>query len=114
MDIVLELFDTVAFDYLYAATLPVKSTAQLVSSLPASGLNATQATQAGHNGYVYNPASVYLQMEPSKYAYLSAVTRDNPYRQGFTLFLITWYAKNSPSLSLVPLLLVSTLLASTF
>jgi lathosterol oxidase len=92
MDIVLEVFDTFIFDYLYATALPVQypGSRKLVASLPASTLNATLAAATGSNGFVYSPASVYLQLEPSQYAYLSAVSRDDPYRQFFTLFLITW------------------------
>lgn len=98
MDVVLEIFDTFAFDYLYAAALPVQNPpyAKLISSLPATTLNATQAEITGSNGYVYSPSTVYFQLEPSKYAYLSAASRDNPYRQALTLFLITWYVPSMP------------------
>lgn len=91
MDIVLEVFDTFAFDYIYAKALPLKSASQFISSLPASSFNTTHAALTGGNGYVHDPASIYLQVEPSEYAYLSAAARDNPYRQALTLFLITWY-----------------------
>ncbi|KAL1959993.1 hypothetical protein VTO42DRAFT_661 [Malbranchea cinnamomea] len=89
MDIVLEVLDTFMFDYLYAKVLPLKSDS-LISSLPATGLNITQAALTGNNGWVYTPATTYLRVEPSQYAYLSALARDNPFRQALSLFLITW------------------------
>ncbi|MCJ1449275.1 MAG: c-5 sterol desaturase [Stictis urceolatum] len=39
---------------------------------------------------LYKPASQYLKLEPSQYAYMSALPRDNVWRQGITLYLITW------------------------
>lgn len=88
MDVVLELFDTFLFDYLYAVAVPVSQHAPLVSQL-ADGFNKT-ASALG-NGYTYTPASQYLKLVPSKYAYLSSLPRDNMFRQCFSLFLITWY-----------------------
>ncbi|WEW61881.1 c-5 sterol desaturase [Emydomyces testavorans] len=88
MDVVLEVFDTFLFDYLYAVALPLSQQAPRVSSQVANGLNKT-ASAVG-NGFSYHPASQYLDLEPSQYAYISSLPRDNIYRQAVSLFLITW------------------------
>ncbi|EEP78299.1 C-5 sterol desaturase [Uncinocarpus reesii 1704] len=88
MDVVLEVFDTFLFDYLYAYAVPVPQQASLVSSQIADGLNKT-ASAVG-NGFVYRPASQYLNFEPSAYAYMSTMARDNVYRQILSMFFITW------------------------
>ncbi|KAI1941205.1 c-5 sterol desaturase [Ophidiomyces ophidiicola] len=88
MDVVLEVFDSLAFDYLYALALPGLDSAPLVSTQIVDGLNKTVTTKG--NGFIYHPASQYLNLEPSKYAYMSSLTRDDPYRQAFSLFIITW------------------------
>nr|KMM63899.1 C-5 sterol desaturase [Coccidioides posadasii RMSCC 3488] len=87
MDVVLEVLDTFLFDYLYALAAPASQLVPLAYSQIPDGLNKT-ASAAG--GFFYCPASQYLYLEPSKYAYMSALQRDNVYRQGFSLFIITW------------------------
>ncbi|KMU78555.1 C-5 sterol desaturase desaturase [Coccidioides immitis RMSCC 3703] len=87
MDVVLEVLDTFLFDYLYALAAPASQLGPLAYSQIPDGLNKT-ASAAG--GFFYRPASQYLYLEPSKYAYMSALQRDNVYRQGFSLFIITW------------------------
>jgi lathosterol oxidase len=89
MDIALELCDTYAFDFLYAKLLP---------ALPApyslqDGLgNATMADVRVASPYTFKPASNIWNFPPGDNAYLSQLTRDNIYRQGFSLFVITWFA----------------------
>ncbi|KAK2739022.1 c-5 sterol desaturase [Myotisia sp. PD_48] len=90
MDIVLEVFDSFLFDYAYAFGLPA-SQPNKVSSQLANGFNATISGFANLNGFSYSPASRYLRIEPSKYAYLSSLPRDNTMRQAFSLFIITWF-----------------------
>jgi lathosterol oxidase len=89
MDIVLEVLDTYAWDYLYAALYPAKASHGAFE--PAS--NATVPLTS----WEYTPATKYLYLEPSEAAYQSAWPRDNIYRQGISLFLITWYAHHRPS-----------------
>ncbi|KAA8908956.1 hypothetical protein FN846DRAFT_644178 [Sphaerosporella brunnea] len=77
MDIVLSVTDTFLFDRLYAALLPRPD---------ASLYNTTQFTRS----IELDPISDHFGWQPSKYAYLSTLDRDNDYRQLFSLFLITW------------------------
>lgn len=95
MDIVLEVFDTFVFDYLYARALPLSSVSSDVVSNIFNGVNSTVAsaiTQANGigNGFVYSPSTKYFSLEPFQYAYQSSLPRDNGFRQVFSLFLITW------------------------
>ncbi|KAI0180435.1 C-5 sterol desaturase [Hypoxylon sp. FL1284] len=81
MDVVLEIADTFVGDYVYAAALPAQQ------KTPYDFLDSTNATTSS---WKYQPASPYLELEPSKYAYMSAWNRDNVFRQGITLFMVTW------------------------
>lgn len=92
MDVVLEIFDLLIGDRLYAATLPATLTTSLSPALSTfmEDANNTLALFGDASAYKYQPATTYLYVEPSKYAYLSAWPRDNIYRQAFSLFLITW------------------------
>lgn len=89
MDIVLEVFDTFLFDPLYATLYPAKT--------PVFSPNATiSSMREAPTGFVptawqYQPASEYISLTPSKYAYMSAWPRDDWRRQFLTLFLITWF-----------------------
>lgn len=74
MDIVLSVTDTFIFDRLYAAALPRKS---LLGNLTASPIEL-------------DIVSEHFNWQPSEYAHLSQLSRDNDYRQLFSLFLITW------------------------
>ncbi|KAK2794937.1 c-5 sterol desaturase [Onygenales sp. PD_12] len=89
MDVILEVLDTFLFDYLYAAVVPGSTAGGLTSKI-ANGLNITESALGAGAGYVYSPSTRYFSLEPSKYAYKSALPRDNIYRQFITLYLITW------------------------
>lgn len=91
MDVVLEVFDFLIGDRLYAAALPASLTTSPSFSAFADGTNNTLALFTNAQSFVYKPATAYIHIEPSKYAYMSAWPRDNVYRQCFSLFLITWY-----------------------
>jgi Delta7-sterol 5-desaturase len=93
MDITLEVFDTFIGDRLYASILP----ASLTSSANAfnelgNAFNATLSLFGNPDSYVYQPATQYFRLEPSKYVYLSAWPRDHICRQAISLYLITWFA----------------------
>ncbi len=85
MDIVLELVDTFALDYVYAAAYPARPAP--FDYLHAGGINAT--AQA-FSTWQYKPATHFFSVEPSQAAYMSAWPRDNIYRQFLSLFFITW------------------------
>lgn len=80
MDIGLEIVDTFVADRMYAWLMPLNS--------PSAGINGTAPPIA--SSWQYEPATHMLYLEPSEYAYQSSWTRDNPFRQGLSLFLITW------------------------
>jgi hypothetical protein len=94
MDIVLEIVDTFIFDPLYAQLLPG------ASPPPSFGANATYSSfkaeptsyAVPHATWQYEPSTHYFSLQPSQYAYMSALARDDWRRQASTLFLITWYA----------------------
>jgi lathosterol oxidase len=90
MDVVLELFDTFIADPVYAKVLPASLTTSSAFQPYIEDANITLSLFGDSSTYVYNPATQYLYVEPSKYAYMSAWPRDNIYRQGLTLFFITW------------------------
>lgn len=83
MDVILELFDLAILDRVYANALP------LSADIPGNAANATSFLASPNNGYVYRPASAFLQLEPSNYAYASQWPRDNLYRQTISLYFIT-------------------------
>jgi Delta7-sterol 5-desaturase len=84
MDIVNELFDTFLADYAYAKLLPAKPA-------PYDFPDPTNATNAQvFSSWQYQPATKYFSIQPSQYAYMSSLPRDNIYRQSLNLFLITW------------------------
>jgi lathosterol oxidase len=90
MDVVLEFLDRLVFDQMYATLLPLGS-----SPLDFLKPNSTLATyEVGSipatNGWTFEPASQYLSLGPGDAAYLSSWTRDDPWRQMISLFLITW------------------------
>lgn len=88
MDIVLELWDTFVGDRLYSALLP----ASLAS--PAADAVSPFALFGASSPFVYHPATQWIYLEPSKYAYMSAWPRNNLYRQFLSFFLIVWYARS--------------------
>lgn len=85
MDIVLELSDTYLFDYIYAWALPARSA-------PYHHPGKAPISAAIASTWGYTPATAFFSTQPSQAAYMSAWTRDNVYRQGFSLFLILWFA----------------------
>lgn len=87
MDIVLEIFDTFLFDRLYAVCLP--------AALGFNSQDAMKDATSTFSGMREMPTAVhsssqFFQLKPSQYAYMSAWSRDNPWRQGLSLYLITW------------------------
>lgn len=106
MDVVLEIFDTFLLDRIYANVLPIHpsvSSFDPVSTLTASlkGHDAFNTTDfrgafdaaAGdftRSGWTYQPATQYLPIEPSEFAYMSRWDRDNIWRQTISLYCITW------------------------
>jgi Delta7-sterol 5-desaturase len=103
MDVVLEVFDTFAFDRLYANLVPLQPNTwsfDPASSIGASwsgcnDLNATYdaapkaAGRMARSGWQYEPASSYFRFEPTEYAYISRWDRDNIWRQFLSLYVIT-------------------------
>ena len=94
MDVVLEIFDTFIFDRLYAVLLPTSSitfTRNTVKDAATSTFSSMREmpTALSH-------ASRFLQLEPSHFAYMSAWSRDNIWRQLLSLYLITWYVMRRP------------------
>ena len=84
MDVVLEVTDTFMFDYMYAWLLPAK-----LHDFPDHV--AANASARAFSTWQYKPATVFLSLEPSEAAYMSAWSRDNIFRQSVSLFLIMWY-----------------------
>ena len=81
---VLEVFDTFLFDRLYATFLP-KAIAQLNATADGSILPGIYEAPT-----LYEPASQFIHLKSSPYAYSSKLLRNDPYRQTITLYLITW------------------------
>ncbi|KAI1117120.1 hypothetical protein F5Y14DRAFT_404883 [Nemania sp. NC0429] len=79
MDVILEIWDTYLADYVFAHAHPARSTAS--SYLDAYNMTASS--------WQYKPASAYIELEPSKYAFMSAWDRDNIVRQAISLWSIT-------------------------
>ncbi|GFF26618.1 probable C-5 sterol desaturase [Aspergillus udagawae] len=90
MDIVLEVWDTFIGDRVYSALLPVSLSSTV--SLPGltNAANSSLSLFGASKPFVYEPATQLFQLEPSKYAYLSAWPRNNIYRQFLSFFLIVW------------------------
>jgi lathosterol oxidase len=82
MDIILSVADTFLFDRLYATVLP-RSHGALS--------NSTTAALFSEKPIELDSISEYFGWQPSEYANLSQLPRDNDFRQLFSLFLITWY-----------------------
>ncbi|MCJ1248333.1 c-5 sterol desaturase [Trapelia coarctata] len=88
MDVVLELFDTFLFDRLYASLLPASSVQFAKTSVKHAATSTFSSMREMPT--TYNFASKFIQFEPSQYAYMSALPRDNIWRQALSLYLITW------------------------
>ena len=89
MDVVLEIFDTFLFDRFYATIAPTYTTSYTQHAIK----NATTFTFASlpEVPTAIARTNQLFHLEPSKYAYMSQLGRDNIYRQGVSLYLITWY-----------------------
>lgn len=87
MDIILEVCDTFAFDYIYSAILPAKP---LPYDLIKEGLS-NSTLHAATSTWKYTPATSYFSFEPRDVAYMSQWQRDNIFRQFISLFFIVWY-----------------------
>ncbi|KAF2151135.1 hypothetical protein K461DRAFT_287033 [Myriangium duriaei CBS 260.36] len=94
MDVVLEVFDTFAFDRFYSTLLPLKQSTHTWSPLdliaPSPNASWSNLEHSGIQNYKFEPASQYFHVEPSAYAYMSRWPRDNAMRQAVSLYLITW------------------------
>lgn len=101
MDVVLEIADTFMFDRMFASLLPIQSTSTFdpISTLTAgfkgyendtTFADATQSAELARSGWQFEPASQYLSVQPSEYAWMSRWDRDNVYRQFVSLYILTW------------------------
>jgi lathosterol oxidase len=102
MDFVLEVFDTVLFDRMYAALLPTQSSFSAfdpISTLTAGFKSfdnsttfgdATQAADVARSSWQFEAASEYASLQPSEYAWMSKWDRNNVWRQFISLYIITW------------------------
>ena len=84
MDVVLEVTDTFIWDYMYASLLPAHPAPY---DYPNVQTNQTSQT---FSSWQYEPSTSFFSLQPSKAAYASTLPRDSIYRQGISLFLITW------------------------
>ena len=102
MDFVLEVFDSVMFDRMYANILPRDSAFSAldpISTLTAGkGFDnsttfdsATAGVDVLRSTWQFEPASQYMSVQPSEYAYMSRWDRDNVWRQTISLYILTWY-----------------------
>lgn len=92
MDVVLEVVDTFAGDYLYAFFHPAR---QASYDFPSTPSNETISDQV-FSTWAYKPSTSFFSLQPSEYAWKSAWPRDNIYRQALSLYLIVWYASHCP------------------
>ncbi|KAK4938055.1 c-5 sterol desaturase [Elasticomyces elasticus] len=96
MDIILEIADTLLLDRFYSAVLPA-SPAQYLHYKINDVVNTTfssigQAmTGAPQYDYMYEPASQFINLEPTQWTYSSSWPRDNIFRQAISLFTIVWF-----------------------
>lgn len=86
MDVVLEVLDTFAGDYIYATLHPAKKEPYGFYNPPS---NESQAEQV-FTLWTYKPSTHYFSLPPSEYAYMSAWPRDHILRQALSLFLVVW------------------------
>lgn len=92
MDVVLEVFDTLLFDRLYANLLPAFPQPQKSYAPDGTYSSMRQAPTA----YTYEPASQFLPsfLEPSDFINMSRMPRNDPLRQFISLYTITTYVSN--------------------
>ncbi|KAM0281323.1 hypothetical protein ACHAQH_003591 [Verticillium albo-atrum] len=84
MDIMLEITDTFAADYIYAWLLPARQVPYDDTQGPLA--NATSQT---FSPWQYKPATQWIYLEPSEAAFQSSWDRDDFIRQLITLYTIT-------------------------
>ena len=95
MDVVLEICDTLLFDRMYSTFLPASTISKYGNAIKdATTSNFSSIREAGTTTptyeYIYKPASKLINLQPTQWTYASSWQRDEPYRQFFSLFLITW------------------------
>ncbi|PLB34485.1 sterol desaturase family protein [Aspergillus candidus] len=90
MDIALEIWDTFIADRLYASLLPVSLSSSVTLPGSNNAVNSTLSFFGASKPFAYEPATQWIYLEPSKYAYMSAWPRNNIYRQALSFFLIVW------------------------
>ena len=88
MDVILEICDTFFFDYVYATLLPTSS----ADGIGNGSMSSLTFSNAREMSKAFAPASQYIQLAPSDFAFMSTLQRDNIWRQTLSLYLITWYA----------------------
>jgi Delta7-sterol 5-desaturase len=91
MDIVLEIFDTFLFDRLYATLLPVTTATGNGNGRSFIKVATSTFSSVREMPTTVHSASQFFHLKPSEYAYMSAWPRDNTWRQGLSLYLITWW-----------------------
>lgn len=87
MDIVLEVLDTLIFDRFYATLFPASS---IVNGKTVGKVATSTFSSIRELPTAINASSQFFQLKPSRYAYMSTWPRDNVWRQGLSLYLITW------------------------
>ncbi|KAA8651480.1 hypothetical protein EYZ11_004567 [Aspergillus tanneri] len=81
MDVLLDVFDTLVLDRLYASVFPKPAGKLLHNHL---SLNKTEFGALNQN------INRYVEVTPSQWAVQSSWPRDNIFRQGLSLFLVAW------------------------
>lgn len=102
MDVVLEIFDTFLFDRLYAMALPASKATYLNNMLKDVVVPSPTFSSMREAPTAIHHASQFLSLQPGPYAYMSALPRDSAWRQGISLYLITWYVDSFSSLAKTP------------
>lgn len=101
MDLVVEAFDLLMGDRIYATLYPGKPSSSVNQYTSTTFSSIREGATAPAGGYQYKPSSQYFSQyipEPSHWAYESAWARDNIYRQFLSLYFITWYVSFPPVL----------------
>ncbi|KAL9099909.1 MAG: hypothetical protein Q9163_004651 [Psora crenata] len=88
MDIVLQVFDNLLFDRFWATVYPSSSIPSPKTVPQMLSTSTFLSIREMHTPI--NASTQFLQLQPSKYAYMSQWPRDHIYRQFLSLYLITW------------------------
>jgi len=99
MDIVLEVFDTFLFDRFWANVYPLSSWKYIEHVVKDA---TTTFPSMRELPTPIHASTQFFQLEPSPYAYMSELPRDNVWRQFLTLYLITWYGEFSDQCRQIP------------